>query len=177
MTDFTGDIALGESWNCVKTATDQVNATPADPAAHKPTEKGEVVFDVTPPKLFTAVSYIFSVCLPVARPQTDQQSFPTLSPMPAVSHFITRTRPTYQKHHKALFGFLTDRFASSRKTATGRGDEAAELADSTLDMITARENKGNGDFMSDKEMRDELFQCKLRGRGDLLTFSPCSCTW
>lgn len=59
--DLAGDIALGESWNCVKTATDQVNATPADPAAHKPTEKGEVVFDVTPPKLFTAVSYIFSV--------------------------------------------------------------------------------------------------------------------
>lgn len=118
------------------------------------------MFKVTPPELFTAVSYIFNVCsLPLHTLADSLQSFPTLSPTPLIQHFFSRLRPAYQKHHKALFSFLTRRFAESRKQAQGRGEEAAELADSTLDMITARENKGS-EFLSDKEMRDELFQCK-----------------
>ena len=37
-------------------------------------------------------------------------------------------------------------------------DNAADLADNTLDMMVGRELKGD-DFMSVNEMRDELYQC------------------
>jgi len=38
-------------------------------------------------------------------------------------------------------------------------DNAADLADNTLDMMVGRELKGD-DFMSVNEMRDELYQCQ-----------------
>jgi len=38
-------------------------------------------------------------------------------------------------------------------------DNAADLADNTLDMMVGRELKGD-DFMSVNEMRDELYQCR-----------------
>jgi carbohydrate-selective porin OprB len=44
--------------------------------------------------------------------------------------------------------------------ADGLGaDNAADLADNTLDMMVGRELKGD-DFMSVNEMRDELYQCQ-----------------
>ena len=46
------------------------------------------------------------------------------------------------------------------KRADGSGaDNAADLADNTLDMMVGRELKGD-DFMSVNEMRDELYQCQ-----------------
>ena len=49
---------------------------------------------------------------------------------------------------------------SSRVIAYISGaDNAADLADNTLDMMVGRELKGD-DFMSVNEMRDELYQCQ-----------------
>jgi len=39
-------------------------------------------------------------------------------------------------------------------------DNAAEMADNTLDMMVGRELKGD-DFMSVNEMRDELYLCNF----------------
>jgi hypothetical protein len=48
---------------------------------------------------------------------------------------------------------------AKQKSADGLGaDNAADLADNTLDMMVGRELKGD-DFMSVNEMRDELYQC------------------
>lgn len=50
-------------------------------------------------------------------------------------------------------------------------DNAAEMADNTLDMMVGRELKGD-DFMSVNEMRDELYLCNLsspRGLAGLMS--------
>ena len=50
---------------------------------------------------------------------------------------------------------------SSRVVAYISGaDNAADLADNTLDMMVGRELKGD-DFMSVNEMRDELYLCNF----------------
>ncbi len=45
-------------------------------------------------------------------------------------------------------------------------DVAAEMADNTLDLMVARELKGE-DWMLDREMKDELFQCECSRRSRL----------
>lgn len=47
-----------------------------------------------------------------------------------------------------------------RSELTIGADNAAEMADNTLDMMVGRELKGD-DFMSVNEMRDELYLCNF----------------
>jgi hypothetical protein len=59
-----------------------------------------------------------------------------------------------------MYGFLEKRIVEARAKAKVMGTEAAvELADNTLDMMVARELKGE-DWMPDNEMKDELFLCE-----------------
>lgn len=44
-------------------------------------------------------------------------------------------------------------------SANAGPDNAAEMADNTLDLMVGRELKGD-DYMSVGEMRDELYQCE-----------------
>lgn len=56
--------------------------------------------------------------------------------------------------------YLTEKVEASRSKARELGgDVAVEIADNTLDMMTARELKGE-DRLPDEEMKDELFQCE-----------------
>jgi cytochrome P450 len=56
--------------------------------------------------------------------------------------------------------YLKDKLAEARARAKEMGPEvSAEMANNTLDMMVARELKGE-DWMSDDEMRDELYLCE-----------------
>ena len=88
------------------------------------------------------------------------QSLPVRSAVPAVTHFITRLKPSYRAHARTLDSFLDEKIVQSRAWAAQLGgDAAADLADNTLDMMVARELKGD-DAMSVSEMKDEVFQCE-----------------
>ena len=59
---------------------------------------------------------------------------------------------------RCITEFLMEKLEASRARAKVLGADAAEMADNTLDMMTAREVRG--DWMKDTEMTDEVFQCK-----------------
>lgn len=74
---------------------------------------------------------------------------------------MTRLRPSYRAHARTLESFLDQKIVQSRAWARQLGgDAASEVADNTLDMMVARELKGD-DMLSEREMKDEVFQCKL----------------
>jgi hypothetical protein len=79
---------------------------------------------------------------------------------PGVVHFFRRIKPAYQKHHKRLYAFFAGRIQKARVRAKELGPDAAvEMADNTLDMVVSRELRGE-DWMSDREIQDELFMCE-----------------
>ena len=82
-----------------------------------------------------------------------------MSSFPAISHFISRLTPSYRFHSGRLRDYLNEKLRASREKAKFMGFEAAnEHADNTLDLMTAKELRGD-DTMPDDEMRDEVFQC------------------
>lgn len=86
---------------------------------------------------------------------------------PGVVHFFRRIKPAYQKHYSRLYGFFADQIQKARVRAKELGAEAAvEMADNTLDMMVSRELRGE-DWMSDKEMQDEMFLCEWAAPSDL----------
>jgi cytochrome P450 len=68
-------------------------------------------------------------------------------------------RPAYNRHYNLVFGYLATKLAKAREKAQVLGESAVEMADNTLDMMVAREARG--DTMSDAEMKDEIFLCEL----------------
>lgn len=84
-----------------------------------------------------------------------------MSSFPNLVHFFRRLRPAYKKHHKQLRGYLTaKRDAASAKAKEMGADAAVEAADNTLDLMIARELRGD-DWLPDGELEDEIYQCKL----------------
>ena len=78
-------------------------------------------------------------------------------------------KPTYRMHSKRLSDYLVRKTAAARQWAKDLGaDAAVETATNTLDMMVARELRGE-DWMSDAEMRDELYLCTsaLLARADV----------
>jgi hypothetical protein len=70
------------------------------------------------------------------------------------------TREIARAHRVALHTFLGKTISQARAKAQQMGaDAAVELADNTLDMMVARELRGD-DFMPDEDMRDELVVCE-----------------
>jgi cytochrome P450 len=63
-------------------------------------------------------------------------------------------------HSKRLTEYLIQKTAVAREWAKELGPDAAvETATNTLDMMVARELRGE-DWMTDAEMRDELYLCR-----------------
>lgn len=83
-----------------------------------------------------------------------------MSSFPKLVHFFRRLRPTYRKHHKQLRGYLTaKRAVASAKAKEMGADAAVEAADNTLDLMIARELRGD-DWLPDGELEDEIYQCE-----------------
>ena len=88
------------------------------------------------------------------------ESVDNAAALPMVSNFITSLKPTYRKHSKLLNEYLRQKTADARLWAKEVGaDIAVETATNTLDMMVARELRGE-DWMTDEEMRDELYLCE-----------------
>jgi hypothetical protein len=120
---------------------------------------GEADFKLHKVPLAESLDYLFEVSH-TPKAQGSRQSIPIQSPVPTVSHFITRLNPAYHKHHRRLHTFLGKAISQARAKAQQMGaDAAVELADNTLDMMVARELRGD-DFMPDRDMRDELVVCE-----------------
>jgi cytochrome P450 len=66
--------------------------------------------------------------------------------------------PSYRRDRRLVFEYLDSKLAEARSRAAALGESAVELADSTLDMMVAREMRG--DTMKDTELKDEIFLCK-----------------
>jgi len=68
-------------------------------------------------------------------------------------------------HSKRLTDYLVQKTAAARQWAKDLGaDAAVETATNTLDMMVARELRGE-DWMTDAEMRDELYLCEYSVAG------------
>ena len=80
---------------------------------------------------------------------------------PRLQHFWTSLAPTYRRHSSRMSKFLADELAGARVRAKELGaDAAVDMADNTLDLMVARELRGEVQ-MPDKEMKDEVFQCEF----------------
>ena len=141
MQDAICAMAFGSSWGVSKAYKYQVDRASTG-------SLGEAVFTLTGPSLYRSMIYLFD-------------SLDNYSATPRLSNFITSLRPTYRKHRRALDTYLKEKTFQARKWAADVGaDVAVDTATSTLDMMVARELRGE-DWMTDEEMRDELFLCKL----------------
>lgn len=95
-------------------------------------------------------------------------SVDNFSPYPVLTNFITSLKPNYRKHNARLNQYLKQKTDAARQWARDVGaDAAVETATNTLDMMVARELRGE-DWMSEAEMRDELYLCEFGG----LSYSP-----
>ena len=93
---------------------------------------------------------------------------------PRLQHFWTSLGPAYRKHNKRMSKFLAEGLAEARVKAKELGaDAAVDMADNTLDLIVARELRGEIQ-MPDKEMEDEVFQCESFGVDDGLIWEMSS---
>ncbi|KAK1921790.1 cytochrome P450 [Papiliotrema laurentii] len=138
-------MAFGSSWGVSKAYQAQVEGS--SPSVG-PT--GEAVFPQTAPQLCRSMIYLF-------------ESVDNAAALPMVSNFITSLKPTYRKHSKLLNEYLRQKTADARLWAKEVGaDIAVETATNTLDMMVARELRGE-DWMTDEEMRDELYLYLIAG--------------
>lgn len=78
---------------------------------------------------------------------------------PRLHKFRNSISPAYNCHYNLVFGYLAGKLAKAREKALALSESAVELADNTLDVMVAREARG--DTMSDAEMKDEIFLCEL----------------
>ncbi|KAK4684370.1 hypothetical protein P7C73_g5809, partial [Tremellales sp. Uapishka_1] len=137
-------MAFGENWQCVASFQQQVSA---EGCTEGPV--GEAVFPHVLPMLGQATWTIFD-------------SIPVLSNFPRIAHFFARQRPTYRRHAALVDRFLDDKIVKARLKAKAIGEEAADLADNTLDGLVGRELRGE-DWMKDDEMKQEVFQYLVAG--------------
>jgi hypothetical protein len=148
-------MAFGTNWRLLKSRQEQIRRMPSVPTG----SHGEAEFKLHKVPLAESLDYLFEVShTPLVC--GSRQSIPVKSPVPTVSHFISRLNPAYHKHHRRLHTFLGKTISQARAKAQQMGaDAAVELADNTLDMMVARELRGD-DFMPDEDMRDELVVCE-----------------
>jgi hypothetical protein len=135
-------MAFGASWGVCKSFRDQV-------AAAKPVIGGlnEANFKLTDPPMLQSMLYLFNT--------VDQ-----FSPSPRLTNYISSLKPAYRRHEARLNAYLKEKTKEARKEAQAKGaDAAVETATNTLDMMVARELRGE-DWMSENEMRDELYLCE-----------------
>ncbi|ORY21756.1 cytochrome P450 [Naematelia encephala] len=148
-------MAFGHSWGIIPSYSSQLVE------GEYPTGiNGEVVFDTVRPELAESTWAIFN-------------SLPTTSSFPYILHKIRTLSPTYRRHARRLDRFLDAKLADSRARAESVGAEVAvDVADNTLDLMTARQLRGD-DWMPDDEMKDEVFQYLVAGTET----SGCTLAW
>ncbi|KAK8847633.1 hypothetical protein IAR55_005492 [Kwoniella newhampshirensis] len=141
-------MAFGHPWGVIRQYTGVVKTMSL---RHLPLDSsGAVEFKLLAPDLAESTWRIFT-------------SIPLRGPFPRLSHFITRLSSSYRRQALLVDRFLDSKLVEAREKARVLGAETAiELADNTLDMMVARELKGD-DWMTDTEMKQELFQYLLAG--------------
>ncbi|KAL7419102.1 hypothetical protein Q5752_005938 [Cryptotrichosporon argae] len=144
--DAITGISFGKSWDTSGSAQAQVEARAEWPVgAHGVTD-----FTVARPPLVDSIMDVVN-------------SVPISSPFPRLSTFVTTRLPAYRRSWARLRDALTAQIVRARARAADLGaHEAAETADNTLDLMVARELRGD-DWMPEDEMRDELLTYVMAG--------------
>jgi cytochrome P450 len=144
--DAICSMAFGSNWGILKSFKSQVE----NQSVVETGELGEALYPVTKPDMLVSTLYLFD-------------NLPLQSPFPLISRFITSRTSKWRYHYKQLSDYLDDKLKEARAKAKDLGMETAmELADNTLDLMVAREMKGE-DWMPDQEMKDEVYQYLLAG--------------
>nr|XP_031860768.1 uncharacterized protein CI109_003812 [Kwoniella shandongensis]KAA5527840.1 hypothetical protein CI109_003812 [Kwoniella shandongensis] len=141
-------MAFGHPWGVIRQYTHLVRAMDRQRLPVGPL--GAIDFKLVAPDLAESTWRIFT-------------SIPLRGPFPRISHFVTRLSASYRRQARLVDQFLDRKLIEARQKAKLLGaDSANETADNTLDMMVARELRGE-DWMTDEEMKQELFQYLLAG--------------
>jgi cytochrome P450 len=138
-------MAFGATWGILESFMEQIGRL--QPQVGK---LGEAVYPVTRPDLAISTLYLFD-------------KLPTETVFPKLYHLYMSSTPKWRKCYRQVSTYLDKKLSDARVKAKAIGVEAAvEQADNTLDMMVAREMKGE-DWMPDQEMKDEVYQYLLAG--------------
>jgi cytochrome P450 len=149
-------MAFGSNWGILQSFQDQVSTY--EPSTG---ELDEAVFPVKKPEMLQSVMYLF-------------EHLPLKTIFPKTYHFFLSKTPTWRRHNGQLSKYLDEKLRLAREKAKSQGaDASVELADNTLDLMVARELRGE-DWMPDKEMKDEVYQYLLGGSGASIMLRTCS---
>ena len=170
-------MAFGESWGIVRAFHEQLKALVDSPSSLPSGKHGEPIFPAVKPEIAESTWYVFEVSCAAAvlrrgSPPSGGTVSNSLSSHSGFLHrFQTRlsstSRPTghipQDSYCRGLFlglrrGGLRLLYKARAKASQRGVDVANEMADNTLDLMVARELRGE-DFMPENEMKDELLQC------------------